>query len=160
METPVDIIPCIKSGLKSQDFDFFVFSRFLFSVIGIDEGQFFPDVVEFAEQLANRGKTVAIAALDATYQRKKFNRILELVPLAEYVVKLNAVCMVCGLDAAFTKRIKADDRVEVIGGTELYMATCRECFYKKGTKFLPLQSFPSNSRLGPKNSRIGRKNSV
>ena len=57
-------------------------------MIGLDEGQFFGDVVEFAEDLANLGKSVVIAALDGTYQRGQFNRILELVPLAEHVVKL------------------------------------------------------------------------
>ena len=104
-----------------------------FLVIGLDEGQFFTDVVEFAENLANIGKTVVIAALDGTYQRQKFNRILELVPLSEHVVKLNAVCMMCAGDAAFTKRIKSnDDRLEVIGGAETYMATCRECHNEKG----------------------------
>lgn len=116
-----------------------------FDVIGLDEGQFFPDVVEFAEELANRGKTVVIAALDGTYQRKKFNRILELVPLAEYVVKLSAVCMICAGDAAFTKRIKTtDDRLELIGGTDFYMATCRECFYKKEKQTESLKRYPLN----------------
>uniref|UniRef100_A0A8D0SIK2 Thymidine kinase n=1 Tax=Sus scrofa TaxID=9823 RepID=A0A8D0SIK2_PIG len=40
------------------------------SVIGIDEGQFFPDIVEFSETMANEGKTVIVAALDGTFQRK------------------------------------------------------------------------------------------
>lgn len=39
-------------------------------VIGIDEGQFFPDTVEFCEEMANLGKTVIVAALDGTFQRK------------------------------------------------------------------------------------------
>ena len=41
-----------------------------FSVIGIDEGQFFPDIVDFCEEMANAGKTVIVAALDGTFQRK------------------------------------------------------------------------------------------
>ena len=102
-------------------------------MIGIDEGQFFPDIVEFSETMANLGKVVIISALDGTFQRKKFNQILELVPLAECVMKLNAVCMMCAGEAAFTKRIKTNDnRLEVIGGTEMYMAACRECFNKTG----------------------------
>ncbi|KAG6936840.1 thymidine kinase 1, soluble [Chelydra serpentina] len=40
------------------------------AVIGIDEGQFFPDIVEFCETMANAGKTVIVAALDGTFQRK------------------------------------------------------------------------------------------
>ena len=49
------------------------------------------DVVEFADQAANRRKVVLVAALDGTFDRKNFNRILELIPLAEHVTKLNAV---------------------------------------------------------------------
>lgn len=41
-----------------------------FDVIGIDEGQFFPDLLLFAETAANAGKTVVVAALDGTFQRK------------------------------------------------------------------------------------------
>merc|ERR1712156_808401 len=99
-----------------------------YDVIGIDEGQFFPDVVEFSEAMANLGKTVIVAALDGTYQRKGFSNILELVPLAEHVIKLTAVCMICFEDGSFTKRMTEDKEVEVIGGAEKYMATCRRCF--------------------------------
>lgn len=43
-----------------------------FDVVSIDEGQFFPDVVEFAERCANAGKVVIIAALDGDFRRKPF----------------------------------------------------------------------------------------
>jgi thymidine kinase len=39
-------------------------------VLGIDEGQFFPDIVSFCEDMANAGKLVIVAALDGTFQRK------------------------------------------------------------------------------------------
>ncbi|KAK1163759.1 thymidine kinase, cytosolic [Acipenser oxyrinchus oxyrinchus] len=97
-------------------------------VIGIDEGQFFPDTVEFCEEMANRGKTIIVAALDGTFQRKAFGNILNLVPLAESVVKLNAVCMECFREAAYTKRLGAEKEVEVIGGTDKYHAVCRACY--------------------------------
>ncbi|XP_026214681.1 thymidine kinase, cytosolic [Anabas testudineus] len=97
-------------------------------VIGIDEGQFFPDVVEFCEEMANLGKVIIVAALDATFQRKPFGNILNLVPLAESVVKLHAVCMQCYKEAAYTKRIGAEKEVEVIGGADKYQAVCRKCY--------------------------------
>lgn len=53
-----------------------------FDVIGIDEGQFFPDVVEFCEEAANQGKIVVIAALDGTFERKAFGNIINLIPMA------------------------------------------------------------------------------
>ncbi|XP_017272540.1 thymidine kinase, cytosolic [Kryptolebias marmoratus] len=97
-------------------------------VIGIDEGQFFPDTVAFCEEMANLGKTIIVAALDGTFQRKPFGNILNLVPLAESVVKLHAVCMQCYKDAAYTKRIGAEKEVEVIGGADKYQAVCRKCY--------------------------------
>ncbi|XP_042622932.1 thymidine kinase, cytosolic-like [Cyprinus carpio] len=97
-------------------------------VIGIDEGQFFPDTVEFCEEMANMGKTIVVAALDGTFQRKPFGNILNLVPLAESVVKLNAVCMQCFKEAAYTKRLGAEQEVEVIGGADKYHAVCRACY--------------------------------
>lgn len=53
------------------------------SVIGIDEGQFYPDCIQFAEDMARKGKIVIIAALDGDYRRQGFNKITDLVPLAE-----------------------------------------------------------------------------
>ncbi|XP_034960114.1 thymidine kinase, cytosolic [Zootoca vivipara] len=104
------------------------------AVIGIDEGQFFPDIVEFCEAMANAGKTVIVAALDATFQRKAFGNILQLVPLAESVVKLNAVCMECYREASYTKRLGTEKEVEVIGGADKYHSVCRVCYFKKRTQ--------------------------
>nr|XP_056719974.1 thymidine kinase, cytosolic [Euleptes europaea] len=101
------------------------------AVIGIDEGQFFPDIVEFSEAMANAGKTVIVAALDGTFQRKAFGNILQLVPLAESVVKLNAVCMECYREASYTKRLGIEKEVEVIGGADKYHSVCRVCYFKK-----------------------------
>lgn len=99
-----------------------------YAIIGIDEGQFFPDVVEFCEDMANSGKTVIVAALDGTFQRQPFGNILNLVPLAESVVKLKAVCMMCYKDAAFTRRLGSETAVELVGGMDKYMAVCRSCY--------------------------------
>ena len=122
-----------------------------YDVIGIDEGQFvknshpihlynqnitqfifkqFPDIVEFCEEQANKGKGVLVSALDGTFMRSPFGRILELVPLAESVTKLSAICMLCHKDAAFSKRLGAEKEVEVIGGSDKYIAVCRKCYFK------------------------------
>lgn len=99
-----------------------------FEVIGVDEGQFFPDVVSFSDEMAERGKIVIVAALDGTFQKKGFGDILNLVPLAENVIKLNAVCMGCNNEGSFTKRKGQETAVEVIGGADKYWAVCRTCF--------------------------------
>ncbi|OXB81084.1 UNVERIFIED_CONTAM: hypothetical protein H355_005014 [Colinus virginianus] len=110
------------------------------AVIGIDEGQFFPDIVEFCESMANIGKTIIVAALDGTFQRKAFGSILNLVPLAESVVKLNAVCMECYREASYTKRLGAEREVEVIGGADKYHSVCRACYFQKRPQQLGLEN--------------------
>ncbi|CAG5108461.1 Oidioi.mRNA.OKI2018_I69.chr1.g3807.t1.cds [Oikopleura dioica] len=52
-------------------------------IIGIDEGQFYPDCIRFAELMVNKGKIVIIAALDADFKGRSFNGITDLVPSAE-----------------------------------------------------------------------------
>lgn len=49
-------------------------------VVGIDEGQFFPDVAQAAEQWAQAGKTVVIAGLDGDFRRQRFGGLVDLVP--------------------------------------------------------------------------------
>src|SRR5690349_15640390 len=93
-----------------------------YDVVGIDEGQFFPDTTQFCELLAQRGKIVIVAALDGTFERKPFGAVLELLPLAETVTKLSAVCMGCYRPAAFSKRLGAETEVKVIGGADKYIA--------------------------------------
>ncbi|CBY21492.1 unnamed protein product [Oikopleura dioica] len=99
-----------------------------FDVIGVDEGQFFEDLLEFCENLANSGKTVIVAALDGDYKRQPFEKTIQLIPLSESVTKLTAICMNCRADAAFSRRLGAQTQQKVIGGEEKYMAVCRACF--------------------------------
>ncbi len=116
-----------------------------YNVVAIDEGQFFPDVVEISEKLANEGIVVIIAALDGTFQRKPFGSILNLVPLAEVVTKLSAVCIDCGKEAAFTRRTIDSLEVELIGGEETYKPVCRGCFTaERGAKTSVLEEKVSN----------------
>ena len=100
-----------------------------YDVVGIDEGQFFEDIVEFCEEVANMGKIVVIAALDGTFERKPFGNIINLIPMAEKVSKLCAVCVYCTKEAAFTKRIVESRQIQLIGGAEMYKPVCRQCFF-------------------------------
>ena len=71
---------------------------------------------------------IIIAALDGTFERKPFGTILDLIPVAEKVVKLTAVCAICGADACFTQRTVNSKEVQLIGGAELYRPVCRACY--------------------------------
>jgi thymidine kinase len=105
-------------------------------VIGIDEGQFFPDIVKYCNDIwAERdGKIVIVAALDGDWNRKPFQHIMNLIPYCEIVVKLDAVCMGCNAinGAAFSaRRVTAPPIGECqidIGGEEKYEALCRQCY--------------------------------
>lgn len=101
-----------------------------YDVIGIDEGQFFPDIKKYVLLWVERGKIIIIAALDGGENQEVFNQsLLELIPRAETVQKLSAVCTNCQADAAFTKR-KPGKFDTPIGGLEQYSPLCRKCLYK------------------------------
>ena len=76
-----------------------------FDVIGIDEGQFYPDLITGVEKYVRKDKILIISALDGTFERKPFGQIPNLIPLCDDIMKLNAICMVCGNDAPFTHRL-------------------------------------------------------
>ena len=103
-----------------------------YDVIGIDEGQFFEDIVHFSEQAANNGKIVILSALNGTYKRQGWSNVLELVPKCEKVKKLSAICKMCPYNADFTFRhVFSVEPEEFIGGAELYMPLCRDCYNQK-----------------------------
>ena len=75
-------------------------------VIGIDEAQFFPDLVEFIKRSIPK-YTLIVAGLDGDYKQKQFGDILKLIPLADSYEKIYAFCKICqdGTPGSFTKRI-------------------------------------------------------
>ncbi|XP_077980452.1 thymidine kinase, cytosolic-like [Glandiceps talaboti] len=152
----------VKAAISANELHEVKNTALKYDVIGIDEGQFFPDCVEFSEEMADKGKKVIVAALDGTFQRKGFGNILNLVPLAESVIKLNAVCMHCYSEAAYTKRIGAETAVEIIGGTDKYLAACRDCYHLPISHHTheetPLQNVTTSSKTNTNTNNVqGRK---
>ena len=101
-----------------------------FDVIGIDEGQFFIDLVEMASRWSDDGKKVIVAALDATFDRKPFGNICDLIAMSDKVKKLRSICKICHKKALFNQRTVKDAK-SVIGGIEQYRPLCRQCFIKE-----------------------------
>ena len=102
-----------------------------YDVIGIDEGQFFEDLVDVCEFWAStHSKTVIVAGLDADFRKDGFPNVLQLIPKAECIHKLSAICKYCGKDAYFSMRLVPDQQRQLIGGSELYAPTCRTCYAK------------------------------
>lgn len=99
-----------------------------FDVIGIDEAQFFTNLASFAEYMANVGRIVVIAGLNSTFERKNFGEMGNLIPIADQITMLKAVCSVCYREASFSRRITNSTVLEEIGGSDKYEARCRNCF--------------------------------
>ena len=87
--------------------------------------------MSFSENAANEGKVVIVSALDGTFMRKGFEPIVELIPMAEKVKKLAAICKNCGDSAAFTFRTCLSEQLELIGGDQIYKPVCRHCFMEE-----------------------------
>ncbi|MEK7129473.1 MAG: thymidine kinase [Patescibacteria group bacterium] len=107
-------------------------------IVAIDEAQWFgEDLVAVVETLLARGKRVLVSGLAMTFDRQPFAPIPTLMAMADKVTKLSAVCVVCGEEAVFHKRIgkkktvnplKADP--SLVGRSDAYEARCRKCFHK------------------------------
>jgi thymidine kinase len=97
-------------------------------IIAIDEAQFFPDLYHFVVYCLGADKQVIIAGLDADAFQRKWGQVLDCIPLASEVTKLSALCMRCGngKPGPFTKRIVEDTKLELIGGSDMYIAVCQK----------------------------------
>ncbi|MEA4885032.1 MAG: thymidine kinase [Clostridia bacterium] len=103
-------------------------------VVAIDEVQFFDSgIVELCVRLADRGVRVIVAGLDCDFRGEPFGCMPELLARAEYVSKLQAICVKCGNPATRTQRIidgrpaNYTDAQVLIGASEAYEARCRRC---------------------------------
>ena len=76
-----------------------------------------------------------------------FGEILQLIPLAETCLKLNALCVQCndGTPAQFSARITNTTEQQLVGGAESYQAVCRK----------HLLEIQSTAKLHSKNNPAG-----
>ena len=99
-------------------------------VIGIDEAQFFDDLLpEVCDQLALRGTRVIVAGLDMDYSRKPFGQMPFLLAKADYITKLHAICVKCGNIANYSYRKSNLDKLVLLGEMDIYEPRCRHCYY-------------------------------
>lgn len=110
-----------------------------YDVFGFDEAQFYEDLyVEVVKLVEIHHKIVYVVGLDADKNRCKFGQLLDLIPMADSYEKLYARCMPC---ARRGKRVQAihtlckiqTNKVEQIGGKDIYEAVCRKCFHDAHT---------------------------
>lgn len=129
---PVGDVESLAEVAHAEDYD----------LIAIDEAQFFgPDLVATVFELVERGATVIVEGLSVTFDGDPFEPMPTFMAVAEDVLKLTAVCTICGRDAVFHQRVGAPGRTDDesdapatdidashIGGLEAYVARCREHF--------------------------------
>ncbi|WP_435182473.1 thymidine kinase [Halobellus sp. EA9] len=112
----------IRESLNGQD------------VVAIDEANFFgPELVDVCQRLADDGRRVLVSGIDQTYRGEPFEPLPQLMAVAEYVDKLQAICAQCGEPATRNQRFvdgepaHVDDPTIVVGAEESYEARCRNC---------------------------------
>ena len=98
-------------------------------VVGIDEAQFFDEsIIEIAKDLSSKGKRVIIAGLDTDFKGEPFGPMPQLMCEADFLDKLQAICVKCGNPASYTQRLSKENKQVVIGETDIYEARCRHCY--------------------------------
>ena len=98
-------------------------------LIVIEEAQFFPDLLQFVELVLVLDKNIVVCGLDGDTAAKPFGQVLDCIPLADSVVKMTALCELCGdgTPAIFTgSRMKKDTNQIHIGAAEAYIPLCRK----------------------------------
>ncbi len=100
-------------------------------VVALDEAQFMDEgVVDLAEELADRGVRVIVAGLDQDFAAAPFGIMPAFLAKAEFVSKLQAICMVCGAAANRSQRTIRSGGLVLVGAAEAYEARCRHCYEK------------------------------
>ena len=94
----------------------------------IEEAHFFEGLYRLCYKLLFKGKDVLVVGLDGCSSQFKFGEILNVIPLANSVTKLNALCFRCkdGTLAPYSRRLTNTTSQVEVGGADKYIAVCLE----------------------------------
>ncbi len=112
------------------------------NVFIVDEGQFYPDLLEFVNIILSYRKNIVIGGLDYDIERRRFGQMLDLVDMinsghfakscinAQAFMLNNEKCMECDVaKATHTIRCDTTNNEQVsIGGENEYKSACAECW--------------------------------
>lgn len=120
--TPVSLSAAIAAKCKPED-----------DVVFVEEAQFFDFYL--TEVVANLAKThrVVVVGTDTDFRGMVFGPMGSIMAEADDVLKLKAICVVCGGEATRNQRLvngvpaHARDPVVLVGANESYEARCRSC---------------------------------
>ena len=145
---PLGDVASLAEAARQKDYD----------LIAIDEAQFFgQDLVPAVDELLRQGIDVIVEGLCVTFDGQPFEPLPSFMAVAEDVLRLTAVCTVCGKDAVFHQRLEqtgspigsdsatgaqnpaatlAATTIDAshIGGLDTYVARCRQHFTGGGPR--------------------------
>lgn len=101
-----------------------------YDVVCIDEIQFYKDAHIFCDKWANDNKIVEACGLNGSFDRKPFETISKLIPLAENITYKTAICKDTGNEAVYTYRTTDDMDEEIIGGDDMYNGVDRKTYFQ------------------------------
>ena len=111
-------------------------------VVAVEEAQFFDEgIVDACRSLADSGYQVIVAGLDMDFRGRPFGPMPSLLAEADEVVKLRAICAICGRDASRSQRLidgkpaPASAPTILVGAQETYEARCRQHHEVKHARF-------------------------
>lgn len=100
------------------------------SLLAIDEGQFFPRLYEFVQEIRLKypQTNILVSGLDMDFMGRPFGDMPKLIADADIDTHLMATCS-CGSKAAiYSHRLVKSKEVVLIGGAEAYVPRCEHCF--------------------------------
>jgi len=106
-----------------------------YKYIGMDEAQFFKNLLPFTLRLLKEGKIVLVSGLSSTSEGKPFGELFSLIPFADDVKMLKSRCSVCIKEdqvfpcpenATLSYCLLEKQSDVLIGGKDTYLPLCRK----------------------------------
>lgn len=103
----------------------------------VDEGQFFPDLLDFTRRARELPgvEEIVISGLDYNHKREYFGQMHDVALIADVQLRLTAICADChGVrgPAVYTRMDVTDESLRnaeiVVGGAETYTPVCAQCY--------------------------------
>jgi len=98
----------------------------------VEEAQFFTDLLDWIIRMEQccPDKSFLIIGLNGDSKRRPFGQMLEILPYADSIVHMNAMCMQCrdGTPGMFSHcKVESPEQIS-IGGANIYETLCRRCY--------------------------------
>jgi len=124
-------------GVKELTEVFYLTSYHQAHLVVIEEAQFFQGLYDVVKRMVEVDrKNVIVVGLDGDSERKPFGQILDLIPIADTITKLTALCKRCACEGRenpglFSSLIGEKSEQIYVGGVEKYEALCRNHYLAK-----------------------------